>query len=114
MHEITLNSPWFELVRDGTKIYEGRRKTTKIMSMCVDDVMVIRHHTCPTKLPYRVCIEGILEYPTYEAALNDLSIMEVLPIDGISVEKGIEIYKQYVSLATQERDGVVMIKLRCC
>lgn len=44
-------------------------------------------------------------------ALLTLPIQDVLPIDNISVDEGVRIYHQYVSQATQERDGVIMIKI---
>ena len=36
---------------------------------------------------------------------------DVLPVDGITVDAGVEIYQRYVSLATQRRDGVIMWRL---
>ncbi len=33
MEQITLHSPWFELVKSGDKIYEGRRNTEHVKNM---------------------------------------------------------------------------------
>lgn len=112
MDAISLNSPWFEFVRDGKKIYEGRRKTGKIMSIEKGQVLHVRHYTNPELFPpFQVIVEDILEYKTFKDALETLPITEVLPLEGITVEMGIEIYKQYVSLPTQKQDGIVMLKL---
>jgi ASC-1-like (ASCH) protein len=54
----------------------------------------------------------VLRYPTFRDALEALPISEVLPIPGLTVDEGDDIYKRYVSLATQEKDGVAMIKIR--
>ena len=43
--------------------------------------------------------------------MNKLNINDVLPIEDIDITKGIEIYKQYVSLKTQEADGICMLKI---
>jgi hypothetical protein len=44
--------------------------------------------------------------------LQCLNINEVLPVENITLEQGIDIYKQFVSLATQEKDGVCMLKIK--
>jgi ASC-1-like (ASCH) protein len=112
---ITLNSPWFELVRDGKKKYEGRRKHPKYMCLQKGDLLAVSHHTDKSLESYDVCVESVLEFPTFKHALEVLPLEEVLPIDDITVEKGVNVYYKYVSQATQEKEGIVMIKLcvRC-
>ena len=39
------------------------------------------------------------------ASLKILPIAQVLSIADLSIEDGIEIYKKYVSIETQEREG---------
>lgn len=111
MLSITLNSPWFELVRDGKKKYEGRRRTEKLLALKCGDTIEIHHHTDKTRQPYFVVVEDVLVFETFRQALETLPIQDVLPIDNIYVDEGVHIYHQYVSQATQERDGVVMIKI---
>lgn len=108
---ITLNSPWFELVKKGAKKYEGRRKLPKYASLVEGDVITVSHHTDVTREPYYARVDVVLEFPTFKDALDALPIHEVLPIENITVEQGVEIYHKYVSQATQEKDGIVMIKL---
>ena len=110
-HYITLNSPWFELVQEGKKLYEGRRRTEKIKIICVDDILVIKHHTDSKRPEFEVKVVQIIEFPTFEDALKKLPINEILPLDEMSVEKGVEVYQQYVSLKTQINDGVTLFKV---
>jgi ASC-1-like (ASCH) protein len=110
-HSMSLNSPWFELVKQGVKKYEGRRNTDKIKRMNVGDAILFRHHTDPSIQPFKARIVGLNPFPTFKHALEYLPIRDVLPIDGITVADGVNIYQQYVSLATQERDGVVLIEV---
>jgi ASC-1-like (ASCH) protein len=106
-----LNSPWYELVRDGKKIYEGRRRMPYTETYKVGDVIEFSHYTDDT-LPTFLCqIDAILYYQTFEDALNTLPINEVLPIQDITIEKGVEIYKRFVSLPTQLKDGIVMFNV---
>lgn len=109
--EITLNSPWFELVKAGLKKYEGRRKTAKILTLHKGDILTVHHHTDNTLTPFHIIVEDVLEFPTFKDALEALPLQEVLPIEDITVEKGVQIYYKYVSQVTQEKDGVVMIKV---
>ena len=99
-----LNSPWYELVRDGKKIYEGRRRM-------LGDVIEFSHYTDDTLPAFLCLIDAIFHYQTFEDALNTLPINDVLPIEDITIEKGVEIYKRFVSLPTQLKDGIVMFKV---
>lgn len=109
---LTLNSPWFELVRDGKKVYEGRRQTPKMMGLKCGDTITIHHHIDKKQAPYNVVVEDVIPFATFKHALEALPIEEVLPIENITVSEGVSIYHKYVSQATQEKDGVVMIKIR--
>jgi ASC-1-like (ASCH) protein len=111
MRQLTLNSPWYELVRDGKKRYEGRRALPSILSLTVGKCMSISHHTDATLPSYTVTVTSITRYKNFEEALKELPLDDVLPVPGISVDEGVKIYQKYVSLKTQERDGVVMIGL---
>ena len=106
-----LNSPWFELMRDGKKIYEGRRNTPKISKLQRGQMIKMQHYIDNTIEPFRVVVENVLFYPTFESALQDLPLYDVLPLDDITIEQGVEIYKKYVSLNTQTKDGVIMLKV---
>ena len=105
-----LNSPWFELTKAGKKIYEGRRKTPIIDSIQIGDIVEIKHYVNRDKT-YFVKIIDKLYFQTFEEALNKLNINDILPIEDIDIIKGIEIYKQYVSIKTQESDGICMLKI---
>ena len=112
IHLMHLNSPWFELVKQGKKIYEGRRYTETISTIKKGDIITFKHYNNHKIEPYNVVVEDIIKYQTFEDALYQLPIHDVLPIENITIEKGVEIYKKYVSIATQIRDGVVMIKIK--
>jgi ASC-1-like (ASCH) protein len=103
----TLNDPWFDLVRSGRKVYEGRRN---IKAWHAGQRLTIGHHTEPQRAPFGATVAEVLHFPTFEAALRALPLERVLP--GVAtVEQGLAIYAQFVSLPTQLRDGVVMLRL---
>jgi ASC-1-like (ASCH) protein len=41
---ITLNSPWFEYVKNGNKIYEGRCNWKQASQYRIGDFLRIEHH----------------------------------------------------------------------
>jgi ASC-1-like (ASCH) protein len=108
--KITVNSPWFEYAKNGTKIYEGRCFWNNTVKYKVGDILNIHHHTDETCQPFSAVVEEILKFPTFEHALKSLSLDVVLP--GVkSVEEGVKIYLQYYSLESQIQHGVCMIKI---
>ena len=109
---MTLNSPWFKLVRNGEKIYEGRRKLPKYDTMKPGDIIKFSHHTDKDIDSFETIVEDILVFPTFEDALTNLDINEILPIPGITISEGVEIYKKFVSIPTQLKDGIIMIKIK--
>ena len=42
---MTLNDPWFHLVRSGRKRFEGRRLTCKVQAIRIGDAIEFSHHT---------------------------------------------------------------------
>jgi len=111
LHRLTLNSPWYEHVRNGDKEYEGRCYWKSIASFKVGDVIEFSHHAKPKKDSYRAEIIGVHRFPTFELALKALPLEKVLP--GIeSVAEGVEIYKSLVSIKTQQENGVGMLQLK--
>ena len=108
-HTMRLSSPWFDLVKSGTKIYEGRRWSEKIEAITVGDYIEFRHVNDESQ-KIKVKVIEILRFNTFEDALKIISIGDVLYCD-LTIEEGVEIYKNYVSIETQMRDGVCLIGL---
>jgi ASC-1-like (ASCH) protein len=124
---IRLSDPWFDLVRKGIKLYEGRRYWFDVPKYKVGDQLIIvrcletakaLHHqaskTDEKKETFKATIVSVLKYSTFQEALTSSSsppLSEILP--GIqTVAEGILLYQKFVSLPTQERDGVALIQLR--
>ena len=110
-HTIHLNDPWFELVRAGAKRFEGRRRTDWTDRVRVGDTLEVLHFTDAAAAPFLARVAEVSHFGTFEDALVALGPADVLPVDGITVDAGVEIYQRYVSLATQRRDGVIMWRL---
>lgn len=107
IHHMTLNDPWFNYVKDGTKIYEGRCNKK---SYVIDDQIIFAHHTDKTQQTFTKTVVEILYFKSFEEALTMLPISQILPNIN-TVSDGVDIYKKFVSLETQNKCGVIMIKL---
>lgn len=112
MHSMKLNDPWYDYVQDGSKVYEGRRYSEKIAVIKPGDKIEFKHYTNKLLPPITVEVIEVLRFPTFRDAMLVLPISEILPIPGLTLEQGDEIYKKYVSLKTQNADGVCMIKIK--
>lgn len=110
-HQMTLNEPWFGLVKSGAKAYEGRRRTEKTEAIRTGDLICFHHADKSETLPFFKSVQKVLSFPTFEDALRAFGPESVLPLEGMTVARGVETYKKYVSIGTQLRDGVVMIRL---
>lgn len=108
-HAMRLNSPWFDIVKSGKKIYEGRRWSEKIEMITPGDYIEFRYVNDESQ-KIKVKVIEILRFNTFEEALNIIPINDVL-YGGLTIEEGVEIYKKYVSIETQMRDGVCLIKI---
>ncbi len=110
-YTIQLSDPWFDLVRTGQKIYEGRCYWKKVLDYKINDILLISpYDKSKTDLPYKVKIVDILLFDTFESALKTLDIQQVLP-NVKTLEEGVEIYKKYVSLKTQQENKISMLKI---
>jgi ASC-1-like (ASCH) protein len=108
-HVIHVGSPWFDFLKSGEKVWEGRCNWKAALAYRVGDSWEV-HHVDGTREPFRLKIEEIVHFPTFEQALNRMNLSEVLP--GVkTVEEGVQVYFQFVSLKTQEANGVLMLRV---
>lgn len=98
-----LNERWFDLVKKGVKTFEGRsiKKEFKLGD-------VIEFTDMEGKESFTTEVTSIHIFKNFRKALEMLGLQKTLP--GVeSIEEGVDIYRKYVSLETQERLGVYML-----
>jgi ASC-1-like (ASCH) protein len=109
---LSLNSPWYEFVKDGTKTFEGRSlKLDKIKNLKVGDIIFFKHHTIESNPEFSVKIVAIHKFTTFREALEILGLDNTLPGIG-NVEEGVEIYHKFYKEETQLAYGVVMLEIK--
>jgi len=113
MKEYTIDmhgSEWYFPLKIGIKKYEGRCNWKTAAMYRVGDILCFYLDKVNNPDSFKAKIIYVHHFPTFEAALNKLPICDVLP--GIdNVEDGVEIYKKYVSIETQNLMGIVMIEI---
>ena len=110
-HAMSLTSPWFELVNDGIKIYEGRRCSEKVNSIQIGDIIEFTHNLYEEKI-IKVLVTEKLLFASFEEAFMIVPVETVLPLKDITINKGIEIYQNIYPLEVQKRDGVCMLRIK--
>lgn len=106
--KLKLNSPWFDLVKDGKKKYDVRENTKETDKLFIGDVITFSHKTDKTKKPYDVVVGEILHFKTFRLAIRKMGIDKLMP-GAKTINKACLVYQQYVTLADQRKNGVIVI-----
>ena len=112
IYSMNLNAPWYELVQNGSKIYEGRRISKKTKNILIGDIIEFQHYIDKSLPIIKTEVVDIIMFQTFEDAMIDLPLEQILPIKNITLDQGIDIYINYVSIETQMKDGVYMFKIK--
>jgi ASC-1-like (ASCH) protein len=104
---IKVNSPWFEYIKEGKKIYEGR--SGKKEYLLNSEYYIANNNDINNR--FKVKFIACFKFINFEEAMIQLSIEKVLPNIN-NIEDGIEVYKKYVSLNTQKIYGVNMWQIQ--
>lgn len=108
--ELELSDPWFDLTKRGLKKYEGRVNKKVYQDLKKGDIITFYRRFDKTEPSFSVVVKKVHTFPTFRDALSELDINKVLPIPGLTIQAGVDIYYKYVSQKTQEKEGIVMIE----
>ena len=113
IHSGKLQSPYFEFIQNGVKIYEMRVNDKKRQEMNVNDIWIFTHNhnellgTIQTRIVERKI------YKSFEEAIQDTGFTNLLP-NASSIEESIDIYNSFGNGSYKidaESFGVVRFKL---
>lgn len=107
-----LNSVWFDAIKNGKKIAEGRLNKSWVATLQPLDMIEFKKRTengiDETQTPIRVMVTKLKKYNTFTELFDDVGLDRVLP--GIkSYEDGVKIYRQWYSEDKEKELGVVGI-----
>ena len=104
-HESKLQSPYYEYIRDGIKIYELRVYDNKRKQMKINDEWVFSHNNIPGLPKIKTNITTIKIYESFEQAIKDTGYNKLLP-DAKSDTEAIKIYNGFDN-NNYEKDALV-------
>lgn len=109
-HKITIKNdplPFIKLIKEGKKTVEGRVNSKSFTDLKVKDLIELYNHNDKV-----ICsIEYLHCYKSFEEMIINEGLDKLLP--GIdSIEKGIEIYKNFPGSNRAEKFGVLAIGLK--
>lgn len=94
VHEGKLQSPYYEFIRDGIKIYELRVFDEKRQKMNVEDEWIFEHNSNKDLPKIKTKITQTKIYKSFEEAINDTGFDKLLPQVNSKAE-AIDIYNGF-------------------
>ena len=92
--ESKLQTPYYEYIRDGIKIYEMRVNDEKRQKMNIGDIWKFKHAVDETLPQYNTRIIDKKIYKSFEEAINETGYEKLLP-NAKSKEEAIKIYNAF-------------------
>ena len=99
-----MNEPWYSLIEKKKKTMEARLNKFGIEKLKKGDVMEIINKN-DRKKSLLVIVKDRKHYESIELYLKDC-LKQALPINFMTIEKGIETYRQYISEQTENEMGI--------
>ena len=108
-HDVSVQDPWFTLIREGLKTVEGRLNKGRFATIQKGDL--VRWYVAGTNKSCVTKITDIVHYKTFETMLTTEKIMQVLP--GLpDVACGVKVYRQFYKKEKERQHGVLAIQLK--
>jgi ASC-1-like (ASCH) protein len=107
-----LSQPWFTLIKNGSKQYEGRIYDGDWAKMKVGDTITFFNNDNNETKEYTVTISEIKKFGSFKEAINSVGLEKVLPTEiKNTVEQAIEnIYYKYYKPEIEKKFGIVLFK----
>ena len=109
VHEMKLKSKYFDLIRKGAKIYEGRLNDEKRKLISVGDIITFKKE--PDLIEsFDALVQELIYFDTFDEMVTILPLKQV----GFATEKPnevVDVYHQFYSIEDEKRYGVVAIKV---
>ena len=109
VHEMKLRSEFFDLVKSGQKIYEGRLNDEKRQLIDVGDVIVFKRE--PELVDaFDAVVEDLIYFDSFEQMASTLPLEKIGFVKETKQEV-VNVYRQFYSVENEKKYGVVAIKV---
>ena len=109
VHEMKLRSIYFDMIKNGKKIYEGRLNDEKRQLIDVGDVITFKRESEP-KDSFNAVVKDLVYFDSFEEMAGTLPLEKVGFIKETPKEV-VAIYHQFYSIEEEKKYGVVAIKV---
>ena len=110
-YEKNLSEKWFNYIKSGKKIVEGRPFKGDFSKMNVGDTITFSNTSFEVENVIVVTITGVTRYKTFREYLEDKTLKKCLP-DVMTIDEGVNVYYGFPNYENYEKDyGVVAFDL---
>ena len=109
VHEMKLRSIYFDLIKSGVKIYEGRLNDEKRSLIDVGDVITFKREP-ELKDSFNAVVKDLVYFESFEEMANTLPL-EKVGFEKETPEEVVAIYHQFYTTEDEAKYGVVAIKV---
>lgn len=106
---ISVNEPWYTLISNKRKTIEGRLNKFGIETIKKGDLIHVQNRN-NLKQSLLVVVKDRKHYDNIESYLENC-LTKSLPINRMTIEKGIVVYRQYISEKTEKKMGIEAIEI---
>lgn len=108
-HELKLRSQYFDLIKNGKKIYEIRLNDAKRQAIKIGDEIIFRKEPQLSET-LNCVVNDLIYFDSFENMAKTLSSNEI-GFANKSIQEIIDTYHQFYSIENEKLFGVVAIKL---
>ena len=109
-HSLGLQPKYYELIKDGVKIYEGRLNDEKRQLISVGDIVVLQKDP-ERKEQFKAKVVEKLLFSSFEEMAKCLDAKE-LGFENQSPQQIKEIYREFYSEKQEKEFGVLALKIK--
>ena len=109
VHEMKLRSVYFDMIKAGTKIYEGRLNDEKRQLIDVGDVITFKREPELSE-SFNAVVKDLVYFDSFEEMANTLPLPKV-GFETETPDEVVAVYHQFYSTEDEAKYGVVAIKV---
>lgn len=109
VHEMKLRSVYYDLIKNGTKIYEGRLNDEKRQLIDVGDVIIFKREP-ELKDSFSTVVKDLIYFDSFEEMAKTLPLKKI-GFEKETQEEVVDIYHKFYSIEDEKKYGVVAIKV---
>ncbi len=109
IHKMKLRKVYYDMIKNGTKIYEGRLNDEKRQLIDVGDVIIFQKEPDLSE-SFEAIVKDLIYFDSFEEMANTLPL-EKVGFETENAQEVVGIYHQFYSIEDEKKYGVVAIKV---